>query len=190
MFASVHASPEDVARALPGDDLVPDADVVMDRAFDLPAPPEAVWPWFLQLGKKRAGWYLPRSVERFVPPSRRGLRHLDPRLVAEARIGHVIPDWGGRDATFEIAILEPPHALVHTTRRGRTDGSWAIVLTAHEDMQSGAAGRTGTHVQLRLRLSPFKREWLAGSVGEAFDAATVAGLAAGLRERLVQDVSP
>jgi len=35
----------------PGDSLVPDADadadVVMDRAFDLPAPPEQVWPWIL-----------------------------------------------------------------------------------------------------------------------------------------------
>ena len=177
MFGSVQASTDDVRRGLPGDELVPDADVVMDRAFDLPADPETVWPWFLQLGKRRAGWYLPRSVERFVPASRRGLRHLDPALVAEAVVGHVIPDWGGRDATFEIAVIDPPHALVHTTRRGRTDGSWAIVLTAYD-------GRPGTHVQLRLRLSPVKRRWLANSVGEAFDAATVAGLAAGLRERV------
>src|SRR4051794_2920376 len=151
----------------------------MDRAFDLAAPPEAVWPWFAQLGKKRAGWYLPRSVERFLPPSRRALRHLDPALVAEARVGHVIPDWGGEDATFEMAVVEPPSALVHTTRRGKTDCSWAIVLRPH-DVRPGA----GTHVQLRLRLSPVKRPWLARSLGEALDAATVAGLAAGLRERL------
>jgi hypothetical protein len=175
VFGSVRASSGDVRRVLPGDDLVPDADVVMDRAFDLPAPPEAVWPWFLQLGKKRAGWYLPRLVERFLPASRRGLRHLDPALVGEARVGHVIPDWGGRDATFEIAVLEPPHALVHTTRRGNTNGSWAIVL----EPRDGA-----THVQLRLRLSPVKRPWLAHTFGEAIDAATVAGLAAGLRERV------
>jgi hypothetical protein len=175
VFGSVAASLDDVRRALPGDDLVPDADVVMDRAFDLSAPPEAVWPWFVQLGKRRAGWYLPWAVERFLPVSRRALRHLDPALLAEARVGHVIPDWGGRDATFEIAVLEPPRALVHTTRRGRTDGSWAIVLTPVPD---------GTHVQLRLRLSPVQRLWLAHTVGEGIDAATVAALAAGLRERV------
>ncbi|MGI8522715.1 MAG: hypothetical protein ACR2K3_05310 [Nocardioides sp.] len=175
MFRSVTASAADVARPLPGDDLVPDADVVMDRAFDLPAPPEAVWPWFVQLGKRRAGWYLPRAVERLIPPSRRGLRHLDPTLVAEARVGHVIPDWGGQDASFVLAVVDAPTALVHTTRRGRTDGSWAIVLTPYDG---------GTHVQLRLRLSPVRRPWLASSLGELFDAATVAGLAAGLRERL------
>ena len=178
MFGSVSASSDDVRRPLPGDDLVPDADVVMDRAFDLPAPPEQVWPWFLQLGKKRAGWYFPRWVERFEPPSKRGLRRLEPALVDEVHVGHVIPDWGGREATFEVAILEPPHALVHTTQRGRTAGSWAIVLTPY----AGSPG--GTHVQLRLRLSPAKRPWLALSLGEAIDAATVAGLAAGLRERL------
>ncbi len=175
MFGSVQATAGDVARALPGDDLVPDADVVMDRAFDLPATPEQVWPWFAQLGKKRAGWYFPRSVERFEPRSRRGLRHLDESLVAEPYVGHSIPDWGGRDATFEIAILEPPHALVHTTQRGKTAGSWAIAL---------APTPAGTHVQLRLRLSPVKRPWLANAFGEPIDAATVAGLAAGLRERL------
>jgi hypothetical protein len=182
LFGSVDASPEDVARALPGDDLVPGADVVMDRAFDLPAPPEAVWPWFVQLGKRRAGWYLPRRVERFVPPSRRALRRIEPALQV-LRVGSVIPDWGGRDETFEVAGIEAPHALVLTTQRGHTFGSWAIVLTAY-DSPSGAA----THVQLRLRLTPVKHRRLAGTLGALLDASTVAGLAAGLRERLGERV--
>ncbi len=178
MFPSVEASPEDVARTLPGDDLVPGADVVMDRAFDLPAPPEVAWPWFAQLGKHRGGWYLPRNLERLIPPSRRGLRHLDPAL-GELRVGQVIPDWGGRHATFQVAVLDPPHALVHTTQRGHTAGSWAIVLSAY-DAPVGPA----THIQLRLRLGPVRRRWLAHSFGELMDASTIAGLAAGLRERL------
>ncbi|HET7430281.1 MAG TPA: hypothetical protein VFJ89_02145 [Nocardioides sp.] len=184
MFGSVEASPDDVARALPGDDLVRRADVVMDRSFDLPAPPELVWPWFVQLGKKRAGWYLPRSVERLVPARRRALRWIDPAL-QDLRVGSVIPDWGGKNETFEVAVIEPPRALVHTTQRGRTSGSWAIVLTAYD----GPAG-PATHVQLRLRLAPVKRRRLAGTLGELVDAATVAGLAAGLRERLAEAPRP
>ncbi|MET7992742.1 hypothetical protein ABZU76_17785 [Amycolatopsis sp. NPDC005232] len=39
----------ELTAALPGDDLLPHADVVMDRAFTLPAPPERVWSWFAQL---------------------------------------------------------------------------------------------------------------------------------------------
>jgi len=178
VFASVAPTPYDVARALPGDDLVPDADVVMDRAFDLAAPPAQVWPWFVQLGKHRAGWYLPHAVERLVPRRRRALRRLDPTL-QELGVGDVIPDWGGRDATFEVAILHPPHTLVHTTRRGRTRGSWAIVLEP--------GGNGGTHVQLRLRLAPVRHPRLADAFGGLLDAVTVAGLAAGLRERVVHD---
>jgi hypothetical protein len=176
MFASVDPSPEDIARSLPGDDLVPHADVVMDRAFDLAASPDQVWPWFVQLGKKRAGWYLPERVERLLPAPRRALRRVEPTF-QQLRVGSVIPDWGGKRETFEVAILDPPHALVHTTQRGRTFGSWAIVLTPYD-------GGAATHVQLRLRLAPVKRKWLAGSAGELLDASTIAGLAAGLRERL------
>ena len=174
MFGSVAATAEEAGATLPGDDLVPDADVVMDRAFTLPATADDVWPWFVQLGKRRAGWYLPRVVERVIPQGRRGIRHLDPALQSLA-VSDVIPDWGGRDATFTVTRLEPPHVLVHTSRRGRTLLSWAIVLRDVPD---------GTRIQLRLRMAPVKRPWLAATLGDLIDAATVAGLAAGLRERV------
>ena len=60
------ASRAEERASMPGDDLV-DADVVMDRAFTLGGPPDQVWPWLVQLGKHRGGWYLPRAVERAVP---------------------------------------------------------------------------------------------------------------------------
>ena len=170
-------TPAEVAAVLPGDDLVPHARVVMDRAFDLPAPVPAVWPWFVQLGKNRAGWYLPRRVERLVPRRRRAIRVVDP-VLQDLEVGHVIDDWGGRGATFAVAVLDPSTTLVHTSRRGRTDLSWAIVLRP-------AGG--GTRVQLRLRLGWVKHPRLAASVGAAFDALTIAGLAAGLRERLSRE---
>ena len=159
---------------LPGDDLVP-ADVVMDRGFDLPAPPETVWPWLVQLGKRRAGWYLPASVERLVPASRRALRHIEPSLLAH-EVGDVIPDWGGADATFTLHAVDPPRTLLYTSRRGRTDVTWCLRLTP--------AGTGGTRMHLRLRLAPVRHHRLASTVGGAVDALTVAGLAAGLRERV------
>ena len=74
MFAHVAASQAERARARPGEALVEPADVVMDRALTVQAPPEEVWPWLVQLGKGRAGWYLPRAVERFLPRSPRRTR--------------------------------------------------------------------------------------------------------------------
>jgi len=165
----------EVAVGLPGDEIVPDAEVVMDRAFDLPAPPDDVWPWFAQLGKGRAGWYLPHWVEAAVPRDRRALRRIDPTL-QHLEPGDVIDDWGGRTATFEIVAHDPPRLLVHRSQRGGIRLSWAIVLNA--------VGSDGTRVHLRLRLAGVRRRRLAEAGGGLLDLVTVAGLAAGLRERL------
>ena len=163
------------AAVLPGDELL-SADVFMDRGFDLPAAPEVVWPWLVQLGKRRAGWYLPATVERMVPTSRRALRHIDPRLL-EHEVGDVIADWGGADATFTLAAIDPPRTLLYTSRRGTTDLTWCLHLTP-----TLVAG--GTRVHLRLRMGPVRHRSLASSLGGLVDALTVAGLAAGLRERV------
>ncbi|HEV7191896.1 MAG TPA: DinB family protein [Jatrophihabitantaceae bacterium] len=178
----VTASAAEIAAALPGDDVVPDPDVVMDRAFTLDADPETVWPWLLQLGKARAGWYLPRRVERFVPRSRRAIRHVDARWL-QLRPGEVIPDYGGQDASFEAVRVEAPVVLVYRSRRGRTELSWAIHLC-----QVRPPGRPPvTRVQLRLRLAPVRHRWLARTAGEALDVLTVAAMAAGLKERLATE---
>ncbi len=179
----VGASPAEAARPLPGDDVVPDADVVMDRAFTVEATPEEVWPWLAQLGKQRAGWYLPRVVERVVPPGRRAARALLPGHV-DLAVGDVVPDYGGPEETFEVVSVDPPSSLVYRSRRGRGGRvavSWAITLAAYDTARSPL-----TRVQLRLRLGGLRRPWLAATLGEAVDLLTIAGMAAGLRERLRQ----
>ena len=150
-FAGVGATPEEKAASRPGDLLVDPADVVMDRAFTLDAPPEAVWPWLVQLGKGRAGWYLPRSVERVVPRGRRAVRNVDPRW-QDLAVGDVIPDYGGKHETFTVAELRPASYVVYTSRRGRTQVTWTLQV-----LPSPA----GTRVHLRLRLAPVRRVWLA-----------------------------
>lgn len=171
---AVTATASERALSLPGDELVPDPDVVMDRAFTLDADPGQVWPWFVQLGKDRAGWYLPQVVEKLMPPRRRALREVDSGLQSLS-VGDVIPDWGGADATFEVAVLTPQAVLVHTSTRGRVRLSWAIVLI-------DAAGHTRVH--LRLRLGGVRHTRLATIGGGFIDWLTIVGLAAGLRERL------
>jgi hypothetical protein len=83
---------------------------------------------------------------------------------------------GVRDATFEIVTHDAPHTLVHRSTRGRLEVSWAIHLTADGD---GA-----TRVHLRFRLAGARRVRLAEHGGGLLDLLTVAGLAAGLRERV------
>ena len=178
-WLSVRPTADEVAASLPGDELV-SADVTMDRAFTLDASPSTVWPWLVQVGKDRAGWYFPRVVERFIPRSRRAARRLDPRF-ATLEVGQTIKDWGGSDATLTVAQISAPHTLVYTSHRGRVSFSWALALS---DL-----GDDRTRVHSRVRLGPVRRKRLAEHGGGLFDAATISGLANGLRERLA-DADP
>jgi hypothetical protein len=81
------ATDEEVARAMPGDDLVKHPTFNATRAVTIEARPEEIWPWLVQIGLKRAGWYsydwldnlgIP-SAERIVPE----LQHV--------AVGDVIP---------------------------------------------------------------------------------------------------
>ena len=174
LFAAVAATAAETVAPMPGDDLVPEADVVMDRGFDVAATPEQVWPWVVQLGKARGGWYFPRSVERFVPPRRRAARSILSRWQGLA-VGQRIPDYGGPEEYFVAVEVQAPQHLVYRSERGRTQVSWAIALTPVA---------RGTRVHLRLRLAPVRRIRLAETLGELVDVLTIAGMAAGLRERL------
>ncbi len=99
-------------RRLPGDDVLPGADVVLDRMLDLAGTPEQVWPWLEQLGKDRAGWYLPHVVEMVVPRSRRAARGIGSRWQG-LQVGDAIPDWGPGSPSFEVLEIERPKHLVY-----------------------------------------------------------------------------
>jgi hypothetical protein len=51
------ATDDEVNGPMPGDDLVPKASFNATRAITIGAPPEMVWPWIVQLGYRRAGFY-------------------------------------------------------------------------------------------------------------------------------------
>ncbi|MER7070538.1 SRPBCC family protein [Terrabacter sp. NPDC000476] len=174
MFELVAATDAEKVAPRQGDRLVDPADVVMDRAFDLPAPAAEVWPWLVQLGKRRAGWYLPAGVERFLPPARRASWEVQDRW-QHLQVGDVIPDYGGRNETFRVAHIDAPSSIVYTSQRGAMRLTWSITLEPTAD---------GTRVLLRLRMAPVRRRWLAETAGELVDVVTVAAMAAGLRQRL------
>jgi len=97
--------PADAAIAFAGDDLVPDATVVESRGLEIDAPPDAVWPWLVQMGYNRAGWYSydlvdmkGASVDTILPE----LQHL--------AVGDLVPN--SPDTAFVVRALEPGRALV------------------------------------------------------------------------------
>ena len=137
---------------LPGDELIPDANIVFDRTRELAASPAEIWPWLVQLGKRRAGWYLPARVERIVPASRRGAWRVDPRWQTLGA-GERIPDYGGRDAELEVASIDPARALVYRAERRGTRFSWALIRAAGlADLHARASALSRSSEEHRLAL--------------------------------------
>jgi len=60
------ATHEEVLQKLPGDELVANPSVVATKAITINAPPQAVWPWLMQLGVDRGGMYSYLWVENWL----------------------------------------------------------------------------------------------------------------------------
>ena len=57
---------EEAAMKLPGDELLPDARLVTTRAITIEAPPDAIWPWIVQMGSGRGGAYTYDWIENLL----------------------------------------------------------------------------------------------------------------------------
>lgn len=51
------ATPDEVAKPVPGDVFLPEATSACTRAITIGAPPERVWPWVAQIGQGKGGFY-------------------------------------------------------------------------------------------------------------------------------------
>jgi hypothetical protein len=60
------ATEEEVSLVLPGDELVPHADLTVTRAVTVGAAVAGVWPWIAQLGQGRGGFYSYDFLENLV----------------------------------------------------------------------------------------------------------------------------
>ena len=163
---------------LPGDELIPEPEVVMERRASLPAPPEQVWPWLVQLGRGRAGWYLSRRLEWLTPRRKRALRVIAPEFQHVA-VGDRVADYG-REGWFEARVVDPPHALVWGSERGtELHVTWALVL------EPDGPDRSKLRIRLRFdRRIGATAPMLVERGAEMFDRFTISIMLAGLRERL------
>jgi hypothetical protein len=123
------------ARALPGDELVPQADLVATRVVTVDAPPDRVWPWVAQMGQGRGGFYSYEALENLVGCEIHSADsiHAEWQEVAVGDAFRLHPD-----VSLEVATVEPGRALVVRggVPMGGTappyDFTWAFVLEAAE----------------------------------------------------------
>jgi hypothetical protein len=141
------ATYEEVAKVLPGDELpAPYGDRgVSTRAITIVAPPAEVWPWLIQMGSGRAGFYTHEWVERLL-----FITYADGHSATcihpewqELRVGDRVPY--SRLNTCEVTMIDPPRVLIA--------GEWLVL----EPLEGG----TKTRLIARTRggwFEPFARQ--------------------------------
>ncbi len=97
--------PAETKRALPGDELVAEPTNADTRGIDIAAPLEQVWPWLVQMGYKRAGWYSYDAIDM----NQGSNWEIVPEYQA-LEVGAVMPthDGGG----FVVKTVQPNKVLV------------------------------------------------------------------------------
>lgn len=118
------ATTDETSRVLPGDDLLPDPQVVTTRAIGIQASASLIWPWLVQMGPGRGGAYTYDWVENLL-----GLNmHSADQVMSQyqdLKVGDV-QRLGARGPALRVAVLEPEHALVFRSDDG--NWVWAFVI--------------------------------------------------------------
>ena len=117
------ATPDEVSRRLPGDELMPDPDVVATRAISIAAPPSAVWPWLVQMGSGRGGAYTYDWIENLLGLAMHSADEVLPQF-QDLKVGDELELGPGRPM-MRVEVLEPERTL--TVRF--TDGTWVWIFS-------------------------------------------------------------
>ena len=138
-------------RPLPGDALVPLPDYETTRAITIGASAESVWPWLVQLGQGRGGFYSYDWLENAFGLNIHSSDHIEPDWQT-VELGDPVrmapPDRFDGTARMEVALIEPNRALVLRSPAEAPPeqaASWAFVLAPIDD------ATTRLLVRLRLR---------------------------------------
>jgi len=140
LFMKWGAMDEEIKKAWPGDDLCPDAASVATRGITIHAPAEKVWPWLVQIGQDRGGFYSYTWLENLLGARIHNADRLLPRI-APRQVGDTVrmtpPERYDGKGCMRVAQVEPGRALVlvspddyqeATTSGYASQGTWAFLL--------------------------------------------------------------
>ena len=131
---------------MPGDELAPETSFNATRAVTISAPPEAVWPWLVQIGYGRAGFY---SYDLFDNAARPSAERIQPEH-QQPNVGDWVPmaRKGNETTAFKIKALEP--------------NRWMLWAKPHSTLAWKLVSLEGRRTRLIARLKE-RYEWrLAG----------------------------
>lgn len=127
MIGSVHARHVERTRPLPGDDILTQVMGSLTHAITIRRRPRDVWPWLVQMGAGRAGWY---SYDFIDNGGQRSARKIIPELQHPV-VGEIFPALPGVDSGFTLLRFEPERYLILGWRNAPDAPpmmTWAFVI--------------------------------------------------------------
>jgi hypothetical protein len=116
------AADDEVARPMPGDDIVGRPSFNATRAVTIDAPAENIYPWIVQMGVKRAGWYSYDLLDNLGKKS-------SERILAEHQnieVGDVIPMSPDGKQGMLVKGLSRNEWMLWWDKVGDTSWAWGI----------------------------------------------------------------
>jgi hypothetical protein len=147
------ATDAEVRATLPGDDLLPVYAGGATHAITIHASPQQVWPWLMQIGQDRSGFYSYTLLENVIgadmPKVERLVPEWKPRVPGET-VWFANPKRFGGQGRMIAAIVEPQRTFVMVTPNdwqrlqagGRAqEGFWSFTLQPLEGGQTRLIAR-------------------------------------------------
>jgi hypothetical protein len=103
------ATDADVEGSLPGDEVVPDPDLTATRAITIRAGVDDVWPWIVQLGQGRGGFYSYDLLENLVGCDIHSALQINPDW-QHLEVGDTV--GLAPELALTVAVAKPPRTLV------------------------------------------------------------------------------
>ncbi len=116
------AADEEAARAMPGDDVVKHPTFNATRAVTIQARPEEIWPWLLQMGVTRAGWY---SYDLFDNLGKTSAERIIPEFQHVA-VGDVIPMSPDGKQGMWVKDFAPNQWMLWWDNKGNSTWYWGL----------------------------------------------------------------
>jgi hypothetical protein len=148
------SSDAELRATLPGDDLVPNPHYTIQHAVTVHATPDSVWPWLVQLGQDRGGFYSYAWLERLVGDDIRNANRIHPEWQT-LRTGDLVratqPDYlggvFGSNVGWRVTRLEPNRVLVL--------GGWGAFVLEPANGSTRLIVRTRGAGKPNVALAPF-----------------------------------
>ena len=143
---------DEASQPFAGDEHVPEPMLQATRAVTIDAPPEEVWPWLVQMGLDRGGFY---SYDRLDNEGQPSATTIIPELQDLQEGDEILLD---RKADVKVTHLDPPRAMVWALLGAEVElgltanASMAYILERIQGDRTRLLSRVRVHIQGGLAL--------------------------------------